>query len=217
VQLPTTIPAHPLAISPTIPRRSGSSALFRDGPEEVHPRSRTPVLPAAAHLDRHRTAGGLARRPPRQVLAGGLRAGVLLQHRRCSARGPATPESPGWSHSPRDLRADAGGTLSLPPGPSGSGVKPLFGARIPDRIEHADSRNSGPERGCASHDQEHVGDVESDSRDRPGHQEGSRSRADRSRVAGKHCCVPAPSEPYVRLAPHTAQAFTNAPLGTRPP
>jgi hypothetical protein len=37
-----------------------------------------------------------------------------------------------------------------------------------------------------------------------------------SRVAGKHRCFPAPYEPYVRLAPHTAQAFTNAPRGTRP-
>src|SRR5271157_4875426 len=36
------------------------------------------------------------------------------------------------------------------------------------------------------------------------------------RVAGRYCYLPAPSEPYLRLAPHTAQAFTNAPCGTRP-
>src|SRR5512135_190762 len=37
-----------------------------------------------------------------------------------------------------------------------------------------------------------------------------------SRVAGKYCYFPAPSELDVRVAPHPAQAFTNAPRGTRP-
>src|SRR4051812_48845254 len=37
-----------------------------------------------------------------------------------------------------------------------------------------------------------------------------------SRVAGKHCCFPAPSELHVTVARHAAQAFTNAPRGTRP-
>src|SRR5580693_4639068 len=37
-----------------------------------------------------------------------------------------------------------------------------------------------------------------------------------SRVAGRYCYVPAPSELDVRVAPHPAQAFTNAPRGTRP-
>ncbi len=37
-----------------------------------------------------------------------------------------------------------------------------------------------------------------------------------SRVAGKHCCFPAPSELDVRVAPHPAQALTSAPRGTRP-
>jgi hypothetical protein len=36
------------------------------------------------------------------------------------------------------------------------------------------------------------------------------------RVAGKHCCFPAPSERHVTVARHAAQAFTNAPRGTRP-
>jgi hypothetical protein len=36
------------------------------------------------------------------------------------------------------------------------------------------------------------------------------------RVAGKHCDFPAPSEPDVRVAPHPAQVFMNAPRGTRP-
>src|SRR5260370_41215756 len=36
------------------------------------------------------------------------------------------------------------------------------------------------------------------------------------RVAGKYCYFPAPSELDVRVAPHPAQAFTNAPRGTRP-
>ena len=37
-----------------------------------------------------------------------------------------------------------------------------------------------------------------------------------SRVAGKHCYFPAPSELHVTVARHAAQAFTNAPRGTRP-
>jgi hypothetical protein len=37
-----------------------------------------------------------------------------------------------------------------------------------------------------------------------------------SRVAGKHRCFPAPSELHVTVARHAAQAFTNAPRGTRP-
>src|SRR4029077_9777195 len=37
------------------------------------------------------------------------------------------------------------------------------------------------------------------------------------RVAGKHYCFPAPSELHVTVARHAAQAFTNAPRGTRPP
>src|SRR5262249_25060669 len=36
------------------------------------------------------------------------------------------------------------------------------------------------------------------------------------RVAERHYCLPAPSEPYVIVSHHTAQAFTNAPHGTRP-
>src|SRR5271157_1340254 len=36
------------------------------------------------------------------------------------------------------------------------------------------------------------------------------------RVAGRYCYLPAPSEPYLRLSPHTAQAFTKAPCGARP-
>src|ERR1700732_5002059 len=36
------------------------------------------------------------------------------------------------------------------------------------------------------------------------------------RVAGRYCYLPAPSELDVRVAPHPAQAFTNAPCGTRP-
>src|SRR5208337_4200087 len=35
------------------------------------------------------------------------------------------------------------------------------------------------------------------------------------RVAGRYCYLPAPSELDVRVAPHPAQAFTNAPCGTR--
>src|SRR5208337_3721700 len=35
------------------------------------------------------------------------------------------------------------------------------------------------------------------------------------RVAGKYCYFPAPSELDVRVAPHPAQAFTNAPCRTR--
>src|SRR6202165_5821397 len=35
-------------------------------------------------------------------------------------------------------------------------------------------------------------------------------------VAGKYCYFPAPLELDVRVAPHPAQAFTNAPRGTRP-
>jgi hypothetical protein len=38
-----------------------------------------------------------------------------------------------------------------------------------------------------------------------------------SRVAGKHCCFPAPSELHVTVSRHAAQAITNAPRGTRPP
>src|SRR3984893_18275289 len=45
---------------------------------------------------------------------------------------------------------------------------------------------------------------------------GSPIRGPSSRVAGKYCYVPAPSELDVRVAPHPAQAFTNAPRGTRP-
>src|SRR5271157_4262847 len=36
------------------------------------------------------------------------------------------------------------------------------------------------------------------------------------RVAGRYCYLPAPSELDVRVAPHPAQAFTNAPCGTWP-
>src|SRR5262245_1900768 len=35
------------------------------------------------------------------------------------------------------------------------------------------------------------------------------------RVAGRHCCLPAPQEPYVKLSPHTAQALVNAPSQAR--
>src|SRR5208337_527243 len=35
------------------------------------------------------------------------------------------------------------------------------------------------------------------------------------RVAGRYCYLPAPSELDVRVAPHPAQAFTDAPCGTR--
>jgi hypothetical protein len=35
------------------------------------------------------------------------------------------------------------------------------------------------------------------------------------RVAGRHCCLPAPSEPYMKLSLHTAQAWANAPRRTR--
>jgi len=44
----------------------------------------------------------------------------------------------------------------------------------------------------------------------------SGARPSRSRVAGKYCYVPAPSELDVRVAPHPAQVFTDAPRGTRP-
>ena len=43
-----------------------------------------------------------------------------------------------------------------------------------------------------------------------------RCRGVSSRVAGRYCYLPAPSELDVRVAPHPAQAFTNAPRGTRP-
>src|SRR5262245_24415435 len=45
--------------------------------------------------------------------------------------------------------------------------------------------------------------------------EASMRPASAGRVAGRHYCLPAPSEPYVIVAHHTAQAFTNAPRGTR--
>src|SRR5262249_25579559 len=45
---------------------------------------------------------------------------------------------------------------------------------------------------------------------------GSRSRVECGRVAGRYCYLPAPSELDVRVAPHPAQAFPNAPRGTRP-
>src|SRR5262245_41944914 len=44
----------------------------------------------------------------------------------------------------------------------------------------------------------------------------NRSRVEGGRVAGKYCYLPAPSELDVRVASHPAQAFTNAPRGTRP-
>src|SRR5208337_5579382 len=43
----------------------------------------------------------------------------------------------------------------------------------------------------------------------------TRGPASHSRVAGRYCYLPAPSELDVRVAPHPAQAFTNAPCGTR--
>jgi hypothetical protein len=37
------------------------------------------------------------------------------------------------------------------------------------------------------------------------------------RVAGRHCCLPAPSEPYVLVSSHTAQAWVNAPSPSKGP
>jgi hypothetical protein len=62
-----------------------------------------------------------------------------------------------------------------------------------------------------------MGDMEHAGEANPGRQTPRPEFADSiSRVAGKPRDFPAPSERDVRVAPHPAQAFTNAPRGTRP-
>jgi len=51
---------------------------------------------------------------------------------------------------------------------------------------------------------------------RPRADAASRASVSSGRVAGKYCYFPAPTELDVRVAPHPAQVFTNAPHGTRP-
>ena len=46
-------------------------------------------------------------------------------------------------------------------------------------------------------------------------QKARRRRPSAGRVRGRCCQRPLPSEPYMKVSPHTAQAFANAPLGTR--
>src|SRR5262249_23294206 len=50
----------------------------------------------------------------------------------------------------------------------------------------------------------------------PGSEGGRGGKLPRPTRPGTYCYVPAPSELDVRVAPHPAQAFTNAPRGTRP-